>query len=68
MTSVTILDEGQYLGAGDSEDIVGWKRADEPIPEGARFNTVQDMRFGELINRIRLDVNTSAVSGYRCVD
>ena len=40
MTSVTILDEGQYLGAGDSEDIVGWKRADEPIPEGARLNTV----------------------------
>lgn len=66
MTSVAILDEGWFLGAEDSGNIVGWKRADELIPEEARLNTVQEMRFGEMINRIRLGMNAFVVSDRRC--
>ena len=56
MTSVAILDEGWFLGAEDSGNIVGWKRDDELVPEEGRLNMVNEMRFGEMINRIRLGI------------
>lgn len=54
MTSVAILEEGLFLGAEDSGNIVGWRRDDELTPDEARLNMVHEMRFGEMINRIRL--------------
>ena len=54
MTSVTILDEGWFLGAEDSGNIVGWKRDDVPTADESRLHMVHEMRWGEMINRIRL--------------
>lgn len=58
MTSVAILEEGWFLGAEDSGNIVGWKRDDDLTPDETRLSMVQEMRFGEMINRIRLGIVT----------
>jgi hypothetical protein len=57
MTSVTIMEEGWFLGAEDSGNIVGWRRDDNITPNEGRLNMVQEMRFGEPINRIRSGTN-----------
>jgi DNA damage-binding protein 1 len=54
MTSVAILEEGWFLGAEDGGNIVGWRRDDDLNPDEARLSMVHEMRFGEMINRIRL--------------
>ena len=54
MTSVSILEDGLFLGAEDSGNIVGWRRDDDLIPDEPRLNMVYEMHFGEMINRIRL--------------
>ena len=56
MTSVAILDEAWFLGAEDSGNIVGWKRDDGLTPDEGRLTMVHEMRFGEMINRIRLGI------------
>ena len=58
MTSVAILEEGWFLGAEDSGNIVGWRRDDEDTSDESRLNMVHEIRFGEIINRIRLGKNT----------
>jgi hypothetical protein len=57
MTSVAILEDGWFLGAEDSGNLVGWKRDDDLTPDEARLSMVQEMRFGEMINRIRLGMS-----------
>lgn len=58
MTSVAILEDGWFLGAEDSGNLVGWKRDDDLTPDEARLSMVQEMRFGEMINRIRLGISS----------
>jgi hypothetical protein len=58
MTSVAILEDGWFLGAEDSGNLVGWKRDDDLTPDEARLSMVQEMRFGEMINRIRLGMSS----------
>lgn len=58
MTSVAILEDGLFLGAEDSGNIVGWKRDDDLNPDEARLNMIHEMRFGEMINRIRLGMSS----------
>jgi CPSF A subunit region len=57
MTSVAILEEGLFLGAEDSGNIVGWRRDDDVTPDEARLNMVYEMRFGGMVNRIRLGMS-----------
>jgi hypothetical protein len=57
MTSVAILEDGWFLGAEDSGNIVGWRRDDQVTPDEGRLEMVQEMRFGEMINRIRLGIS-----------
>jgi DNA damage-binding protein 1 len=59
MTSAAILEEGWFLGAEDSGNIVGWRRDDDLTPDEARLSMVNEMRFGEMINRIRLGKSPS---------
>ena len=59
MTSVAILEDGWFLGAEDSGNLVGWKRDDDLAADDARLNMVHEMRLGEMINRIRLGTNAS---------
>ena len=55
MTSVAILDETFFLGAEDSGNIVGWRRDDDDMADiEGKLVMVNEMRFGEMINRIRL--------------
>lgn len=54
MTTVAALDDGWFLGAEDSGNIVGWKRDDSITPDDGKLIMVQEMRFGEMVNRIRL--------------
>jgi len=54
MTSVSILDDGWFLGAEDSGNIVGWRRDDNINPDESRLTMVHEMRWGEMVNRIRL--------------
>lgn len=54
MTSVAVVDEGLFLGAEDRGNMVGWRRDDEVMPDEARLNMVFEMRFGEMVTRIRL--------------
>ena len=53
MTSVAMIEVGWFLGAEDSGNIVGWKRDDNLTPDKVRLNMVHEMRFGEMVNRIR---------------
>jgi DNA damage-binding protein 1 len=57
MTSVAILEDGLFIGAEDSGNIVGWRRDDDLNPDEARLNMIHEMRFGEMINRIRLGMS-----------
>jgi DNA damage-binding protein 1 len=57
MTSIVILDDGWFLGAEDSGNIVGWRRDDNIVPDEGRLNMVHEMRYGEMINRIRLGIS-----------
>jgi len=57
MTSVTILEDGLFLGAEDSGNIVGWRRDDDLNPDEARLNMISELRWGEMINRIRLGMS-----------
>ena len=52
MTSVLILDDGWFLGAEDSGNIVGWRR-DDTASDESRLSVLHEMRWGEMINRIR---------------
>jgi CPSF A subunit region len=54
MTSVSIFEDGWFFGAEDSGNIVGWKRDDDYKDGEPRLAMVQEMRFGDMINRIRL--------------
>jgi len=64
MTSVAMIDESWYIGAEDSGNLAGWKRDDDPTADKSRLVMVNEMRFGELINRIRLGVvNNSEIPG-----
>ena len=54
MTSVAILEEGWFIGAEDSGNLVGWKRYDDNNLDEAQLHMVQGMRFGEMVNRIRV--------------
>ena len=54
MTSVAIVEEGWFLGAEDSGNIVGWRRNDDLNPDESRLTMSHEMRFGEMINRIRI--------------
>ena len=56
MTSVAILEEGWFLGAEDSGNLVGWRRDDGGVATGeeVRLAMVQEFKWGEMINRIRL--------------
>jgi hypothetical protein len=56
MTSVSMIEEGWLLGAEDSGNLVGWKREDNWAPDEGRLTMVHEMRFGEMINRIRLGI------------
>src|SRR5579859_649821 len=56
MTTVSIIEEGWFLGAEDSGNLVGWKRDDNLTLDETRLNMVHEMRFGEMINRIRLGI------------
>jgi DNA damage-binding protein 1 len=56
MTSVAIVEEGWFLGAEDSGNIVGWRRNDELNPDESRLTMSHEMRFGEMINRIRIGI------------
>jgi len=63
MTSVSIFDDSWFFGAEDSGNLVGWKREDDLKAEG-RLAMVHEMRFGEMINRIRLgSLSHSEISG-----
>jgi DNA damage-binding protein 1 len=61
MTSVAMIEEGWFLGAEDSGNIIGWKRDDNLTPDEARLNMVHEMRFGEMINRIRPGISCLGV-------
>ena len=64
MTSVAMIDEAWFFGAEDSGNLAGWKRDDDPTADKSRLVMVNEMRFGELINRIRLGVvNNSEIPG-----
>jgi DNA damage-binding protein 1 len=65
MTSVSILEDGLFLGAEDSGNIVGWKRDDDLVPDEPRLNIVYEMHFGEMINRIRLGTLSVDGNNYR---
>ena len=56
MTSVAIVEEGWFLGAEDSGNIVGWRRKDDLNPDESRLTMSHEMRFGEMINRIRIGI------------
>jgi len=56
MTSVAVVEEGWFLGAEDSGNIVGWKRNDDLNPDESRLTMSHEMRFGEMINRIRIGI------------
>lgn len=62
MTSVAMIEEGWFLGAEDSGNIVGWKRDDSLTPDEARLSMVNEMRFGEMINRIRPGISCLGAS------
>ena len=63
MTSVAIFDDSWFFGAEDSGNIVGWRREDDLKAEG-RLAMVHEMRFGEMINRIRLgSLSNSEIPG-----
>ena len=50
MTSVSIFEDDWMFGAEDSGNLVGWRREGDLSP----LAMVHEMRFGEMINRIRL--------------
>ena len=63
MTSVSIFDDSWFFGAEDIGNIVGWRR-DDDYKDDSRLTMVNEMRFGEMINRIRLGLCT--VSCFLC--
>ena len=68
MTSVAMVEEGWFIGAEDSGNLVGWKRDDNVTPDEARLNMVHEMRFGEMINRIRLGIPPRPLSRFHMVE
>jgi DNA damage-binding protein 1 len=63
MTSVAIFDDSWFFGAEDSGNLVGWRREDDLKAEG-RLAMVQEMRFGEMVNRVRLgSLSNSEIPG-----
>jgi DNA damage-binding protein 1 len=65
MTSVAILNEGWFLGAEDSGNLVGWRRDDAAAgADEERLGMVHEMRWGEMINRVRVGrLNPSEIEG-----
>jgi CPSF A subunit region len=67
MTSVAILDETWFLGAEDSGNLVGWRRDDDTGADEVRLGMVQEVRVGEMVNRVRLgEMGGGEVEGVEC--